>query len=100
MASPLHVVAPTRGASTSEGTGDSDAAAHIALNVNSTTFVARYKSVPTASPKLTLPRCCSSFMRYNNNTLDDVLIGFLELDVLNKSMLCAPVGVGGFVVAP
>jgi len=32
--------------------------------------------------------------------LEEVLIGFFELDVRNKSMLCAPVGVAGFVVAP
>ena len=69
----------------------------MALNVKRTTFVARYSNVPTASPKLTRPRCWSSFMRYNSNTFDDVLIGFLLLDVRRRSMLCAPVG---FVVAP
>ena len=68
----------------------------MALNVNNTTFVARYSKVPTARPKFTRPRCCNSFMRYKSNTFDDVLIGFFELDVRNKSMLCAC----GFVVAP
>ena len=34
-------------------------------------------------------------MRYKSNTFDDVLIGFLELDVRRRSMLCAC----GFVVA-
>ena len=61
----------------------------IALNVKRTTFVARYSNVPTASPKLTRPRCCNSFIRYKSNTFDDVFIGFFELDVRSKSMLCA-----------
>ena len=70
----------------------------MALNVNNTTFVARYSKVPTARPKFTRPRCCNSFMRYKSNTFDDVLIGFLLLDVRRRSMLCAVVA--GFVVAP
>ena len=61
----------------------------MALNVNNTTFVARYSKVPTARPKFTRPRCCNSFMRYKSNTFDDVFIGFFELDVRSKSMLCA-----------
>jgi hypothetical protein len=28
-------------------------------------------------------------MRYKSNTFDDVFIGFFELDVRSKSMLCA-----------
>ena len=61
----------------------------MALNVNNTTFVARYSKVPTARPKFTRPRCCNSFMRYKSNTFDDVFMGFFELDVRRRSMLCA-----------
>jgi hypothetical protein len=35
-------------------------------------------------------------MRYKSNTFDEVLMGLRELDVLNKSMLCAC----GFVASP